>query len=147
MVQEDNQPSRKIFLILSDGDDQSKELPKLLNELRQEGVRVHSIGIGSEGAVPIPLSRGSESSQYLQNEQGEQMSTLLDETTLRLVASTTTGSFFRSVTGRELADTIGQILMEDRLQTGWHHVQDYRDIHLPLLLLSCVFSFFLIMRI
>jgi len=147
MVQKDNQATRKIFLILSDGDDQSTELPGLLNELRQEGIRIHSIGIGSEKAVPIPLSRGSETSQYLENEQGEQMSTLLDETTLRLVASTTTGSFFRSVTGRELADTIGEILMEGRMQTGWHHSQQYKDIHLPLLLLSCIFSFYLILRI
>jgi len=147
MVQKDNQPTRKIFLILSDGDDQSTELATLLYELRQEDIRVHSIGIGSETAVPIPLSRGSDESQYLLDEQGEQMSTLLDETTLRLVASTTAGSFFRSETGREVSETIRQILAEGRLQTGWHQVEDYKDIHLPLLILSCVFSFFLILRI
>jgi len=147
MVQKDNQPTRKIFLILSDGEDQSTELPKLLTELRQEDITVHSIGIGSENAVPIPLARSRGSSLYLEDDQGEQISTLLDETTMRLIASTTTGSFFRSVTGRELADTIRQIMIEDRLQTGWHHLQDYKDIHLPLLLLSCIFSFFLILRI
>jgi Ca-activated chloride channel family protein len=147
LVQKDKQATRKLFLILSDGDDQGVELATLLNELRQDNIRVHTIGIGSEYAVPIPLSRGSDESHHLEDEQGEPLITLLNEASLRMIASTTTGSFFRSVTGRELASTIKQILLDDRQQTGWQSLQDYRDIHLPFLILSFVTTFFLILRI
>jgi Ca-activated chloride channel family protein len=147
VTRKDGKPTRKIFLLLSDGDDQGEKLPALLNELRGEDIRVHSIGIGTDSAVPIPTTLEVDIQEYLVNDEGEQLMTQLDETTLRMIASMTGGSFFRSTTGHELADFMKQILNQERRQVGWKRSVDYQDFHVPLLMLAVISSFFLVVRV
>jgi Ca-activated chloride channel homolog len=139
--------TQKIFLILSDGDDQSEKLAGLLDQLQRKQIRVHSIGIGSDTAVPIPVAQEDGVTQYLLDEEGEQLTTQFDETTLRMVADMTGGRYFRSTTGHELADFIGEIVRQEKRQIGLKRSEDYMELHIPLLLLACVASLFLLVKI
>lgn len=139
-------PSRKIFLVLSDGDDQSEKLTGLLNQLQQEQIRVHSIGIGSDTAVPIPVVQEDGMTEYLQDEEGAQLTTQFNESTLRMVADMTGGRFFRSTTGHELADFIAQIVRQEKRQTGWKRSEEYMELYVPLLLLAGMASFLLLVK-
>jgi von Willebrand factor type A domain len=56
VAKKDDRPTRKRFLLVSDGEDYGTELTSALNTFRAEGYRVDCIGIGSEQAVPIPLN-------------------------------------------------------------------------------------------
>jgi Ca-activated chloride channel family protein len=147
MTKKDNSPTRKIFLLVSDGDDQSEKLTALLADLQGQNIRVHSIGIGSENPVPIPVSHQGDDIEYLEDEEGRQLTTQFDESTLRTVASMTGGSFFRSTTGHELAGFMHQVVAQEQRQTGWRHVVDYIDIHVPLLMLGCLATFFLVIKV
>jgi Ca-activated chloride channel homolog len=121
--------TQKIFLILSDGDDQSEKLAGLLDQLQRKQIRVHSIGIGSDTAVPIPVAQEDGVTQYLLDEEGEQLTTQFDETTLRMVADMTGGRYFRSTTGHELADFIGEIVRQEKRQIGLKRSEDYMELH------------------
>ena len=141
----DSSATPKTFLLLSDGDDESMELIDFLNRLDDEGIRVHTIGIGSDRAVPIPLA-GEGGEAYLQDEEGNQLTTLFDESTLRQVASMTGGSFFRSETGHDLADALKSVIQKEQTQVGWERSVDFIDLYIPLLTISSLATLLLIVK-
>ena len=140
-------PARKIFLVLSDGDDQSEKLVAMLDQLQRNNIRVHSIGIGTETAVPMPIGEEGGETQYLEDEEGNQLTTQFDESTLRMVADMTGGRFFRSTTGHELADFIAEIVRQEKRQIGFKRSEEFMDLHIPLLLLASLASIFLLVKI
>lgn len=145
LADRDTEGTGKIFLLLSDGDDRRGSLRELLGVLQEQGVRVHTVGIGSEYEVPIPDPRPG-AVDYLQDEEGNPLTTRLDETTLRLVASMTGGSFFRSTTGSELPGFLQRIVSGEQRQVGWRSTVEYFDVHLPLLAFSAFTGFFLLLK-
>jgi Ca-activated chloride channel homolog len=147
MVSRDEAPTKKTFLLLSDGDDESTELIDYLNQLSDAGIRVHTIGIGTEQPVPIPVTYTDGIAEYLLDEEGNQITSRFNESTMRQVASMTHGSFFRSTTGHELSDSLSEVVRLEQKQTGWKRTIEYVDMYGPLLLLSCVTFFFILIRI
>jgi Ca-activated chloride channel family protein len=146
MAQDDDSPGGDIFLLLSDGDDESTGLPDYLDRLKDAGIRVHTIGIGSSESVPIPLAGTGEDTMYLQGEDGNQLTTRFDESTLRKVASMTHGSFFRSETGHDLAGALKEVVQQEQKQVGWKSSVDFVDLYVPLLIATCISTFFLFIK-
>jgi len=140
-------PAQKIFLVLSDGDDQSEKLAGLLDQLQRKQIRVHSIGIGTDTAVPIPIAQEDGITRYLEDEEGNELTTQFDESTLRMVADMTGGRFFRSNTGHEMADFIGEIVRQEKHQIGLKRSEEYMELHIPLLLLASLATFFLLVKV
>ena len=143
----DKELTQKIFLVLSDGDDQSEKLTGLLNQMQTEQIRVHTIGIGTETAVPIPVAEVNGITEYMQDEEGKQLTTQFDESTLRMVADMTGGRFFRSTTGHDLVDMLNQIVQQERHQTGWKHTAEYMELYVPLLMLAGMCCMLLLVKI
>ena len=54
VARKDDRKTRKIFVLLSDGEDYGGELNRQLAVYRQEGHHINSIGIGSDEEVPVP---------------------------------------------------------------------------------------------
>jgi Ca-activated chloride channel family protein len=71
------------------------------------GIRVHAIGIGSRGRAVIPVESPLGGTVY------QKVDADLDETTLRVVAGTTGGSYFRADDRRVLVHVFREI---DRLE-------------------------------
>jgi Ca-activated chloride channel homolog len=147
MARKDESGTKKTFLLVSDGDDESTELADFLSELNDAGIKVHTIGIGTEQPVPIPVSYENGMVEYLLDEEGNQLTTRFEESTMRQVAAMTRGSFFRSTTGHEVSASLNQVVKQEQKQTGWKRTEDYIDIYTPLLLLTCVAMFFLFIRV
>jgi Ca-activated chloride channel family protein len=146
MVSKDEMQTKKTFLLVSDGDDESTELIDYLNQLNDAGIRVHTIGIGTDLSVPIPLGYQDGVAEYLMDEEGNQLTTQFSESTLRQVASMTHGSFFRSSTGHELADSLNEVVRQEQKQTGWKRTVEHMDLYSPLLLFACIAIFYLFIR-
>ena len=128
VASKDDRPSRKRFLIVSDGEDYGTELREALETFRAEGLRVDCIGIGSDAAVPIPLpSEGEET--FLRDDFGRRVTTTFEEATLRRVAATTGGRFIRSTSGTELARALADVATGQRKQIGWRTSTEYRDLY------------------
>jgi len=128
VARKDDRPSRKRFLMVSDGEDYGTELREALETFRAEGLRVDCIGVGSDRAVPIPLpSEGEET--YLLDDAGRRVTTRFEEATLRRVATTTGGRFVRSTSGTELARAIADVAKGERTPIGWRTATEYRDLY------------------
>ena len=129
VAQKDNRPTRKLFLVVSDGEDYGDDLRKALTTFRAEGRRVHCIGIGSDQPVPIPLVDNEGRESFLKDDNGRLVRTQFSETTLRQIAVATGGRYVRSATGGELAGEIDDIVKGERKLLGWKTSTDYRDLY------------------
>ena len=129
VAKKDDRPTRKRFLLVSDGEDYGTELAAALDTFRAEGYRVDCIGIGSEQAVPIPLTASDDPDSYLKDDAGRRVTTTFEEATLIRVAAATGGRYVRSATGTELARAIGDVVRGDRRILGWRSATEYRDLY------------------
>jgi Ca-activated chloride channel family protein len=129
VARKDNRPTRKRFLLVSDGEDYGAELAAALDAFRAEGYRVDCIGIGSDAAVPIPLTAFDAEESYLRDDAGRRVTTKFEEATLVQVAATTGGRYMRSSSGTGLARAIADVVKGDRRILGWRTSTDYRDLY------------------
>ena len=129
VARKDGRPTRKVFLLLSDGEDHGAELDRQLALFRTEGRRVHCIGIGGDTPTPIPIVDADGREDVLQDESGRPVQTAFDESTLRRVAAETGGRYFRSTTGGELAAAVDEVLAGEARILGWRTTTEYRDVY------------------
>jgi len=129
VAQKDDRPTRKLFVLISDGEDYGAELDGALAAFREEDRRVHCIGIGSDDDVPIPLRQPDGREVFLRDDAGRAVTTKFDESTLRRIAATTGGRYVRSTTGGELARAIADIVKGERKVIGWRTSTEYRDLY------------------
>ena len=136
VARKDNRQTRKVFLLVSDGEDFGAELSNQIAIFSAQGLRVHCIGIGSETAAPIPLAAAQGRETYLRDEQGRLVKTRFAESTLRRIAAATGGRYIRSTTGGELAKGLEEIVKGERRIVGWRTTTEYRDVYPAMLALA-----------
>jgi Ca-activated chloride channel family protein len=101
----------RVLILVTDGEDHEGEIDTQLERAISGNVRIHTVGIGSTEGVPIPEGTGELGRQgFLRDDEGNVVTTRLDEATLRAVAEATGGQFVRVASGvtafAELVDEI-----------------------------------------
>lgn len=129
VAQKDDRPTRKLFLLVSDGEDYGADLQNALATFRRESRPVHCIGVGSDSGMPIPLRQPGGQEAFLRDDAGRLVTTKFEESTLRRIAAATGGRYVRSTTGRELAGAIADIVKGERKLRGWRTSTEYRDLY------------------
>ena len=129
VANKDDRPTRKLFLVVSDGEDYGSELKRALEMARGAGFRVNCIGVGGDDPVPIPLRTPEGRETFLRDDAGRQITTRFSENTLRGIAAATGGRYMRSTTGGELQRAIGEIVAGERRILGYRTLTDYRDLY------------------
>lgn len=132
---------KRVFILVSDGEDHGKELESAIQEVKRIGIKVHTIGIGSKEGAPIPISWQERKIRYVEDNQGNKIITRFDERTLRWIAEETGGNAYRSFTGQELENIFREIVLNEREIEGFKKVIEYEDIYQGFLLAA--FSIFL----
>lgn len=77
----------KVIILLTDGEDQGGRIDPLAGKelAKAYGIRVYTIGVGSEGYAPVPTADGTR-----------QQKVNIDEKLLRMIATETGGLYFRA---------------------------------------------------
>ena len=131
VANKDDRPTRKLFLIVSDGEDYGSELKRAIEMARTAGFRVNCIGVGGDDPVPIPLRNPEGRETYLRDDAGRQITTHFSETTLRGIASATGGRYIRSTSGAELQRAISEIVSGERRILGYRRSRNTATSILP----------------
>jgi Ca-activated chloride channel homolog len=100
----------RVIILVTDGVNNSGSIdPRIAAQLAaRSGIKVYAIGVGSEGPVPLPVKRqnpftGQTETVYT-HIRGE-----LDEPTLKAIADTTGGEYFRATDARALSNVLRRI--------------------------------------
>ncbi len=120
----------KVILLLTDGENNRGTVdPRTAAAAAQSlGIKVYTIGVGTEGEAPIPTGRGLSGFRY------EVLPVRIDEPLLRDIAATTGGRYFRAKDSEALSRIFKQI---DGLEKTPIHVTryvKYDEIARPLML-------------
>lgn len=129
VARKDDRRTRKIFVLLSDGEDYGGELNRQLAVYRQEGHHINAVGIGSDEEVPVPEILPDGREVPLRDEAGRIVRTKFDETTMRELASNSGGRYLRSRAAGDLTRALHEIEQGERKLVGWRTTTDYRDLY------------------
>ncbi|WP_208644765.1 MULTISPECIES: vWA domain-containing protein [Mucilaginibacter] len=114
----DSEAKSKVVILLTDGSNNSGSIPPVTAAeiAKQFGVRVYTVGIGTNGYAPYPV-------QTPMGVQYQRMKVDIDEGTLGKIASITGGKYFRATNNSALKDIYEQI---DKLEKAKIDVTQYR---------------------
>jgi len=86
----------RVVILLTDGEQQAGDVLAVAEKAREDGIVVHTIGVGTPGGEPIPVrNERGEVSDYVRDASGQPVLSRLDETTLSELALATGGKYFR----------------------------------------------------
>ena len=136
IARKDDRRTRKIFVLLSDGEDYGGEVSRQLAVYRQEGHHINSIGIGSDNEVPVPEILPDGTEVPLRDEAGRIVRTRFEESMLRELATSTGGRYLRSRTGGDLTKALHEIEAGERKLVGYRTTTEYRDLYPAALILA-----------
>ncbi|HGY56207.1 MAG TPA: VWA domain-containing protein [Caldithrix abyssi] len=101
----------KVLILITDGEDHETKPVEAAEEAAKEGVKIYTIGLGSEQGVPIPLyDRYGNRIGFKKDREGNVVTTKLDAATLQKIAYITGGKYYISSAGEtELEDIFDEI--------------------------------------
>jgi len=88
----------RAIVLVTDGEDQGGDGIAAAEEAARRGIRVYTIGVGSEDGEPIPLP-DDQGGGFKKDRRGEIVMTALDVESLERIALATGGEFHRATTG------------------------------------------------
>ncbi len=108
-----NEEISKIILVITDGEDHEDNPVYQARAAAEKGIIVHTVGMGLPGGAPIPMKGGRG---FLRDQNGNVVTTALDEKTLQEIASAGNGIYVRASNNpNSLDDIIDEI---DKLKKG-----------------------------
>ena len=115
---EKSKTRRRVFVLLSDGDDTAKQLDKPLGDTMKSGIKVYTFGLGTANGsyVPLIMTGGLKGQvvQYLQREGGTRLISHAEMGTMRDISDRTGGRFTRGENARAVDAAIDEILVTGR---------------------------------
>ena len=127
----------KIIILLTDGENTAgEENPLQAAELaRSEGIKIYTIGAGSNGIAPIRLTDPFTGQSILQS-----MPVRIDEELLKEISSRTGGSYFRATSGDGLQKVYNAIDKLERTEMDQNLFRQYNEYYGSFLLLGLMFG-------
>lgn len=107
---DDEEQTNRVLIIISDGEDHSKEATSVAEEANEAGIRIFTIGVGEVQGGPIPEKRNGIVINYKKDNQGETVITRLDEETLKNIAAEANGIYINGKNTSDVVKTIGDLL-------------------------------------
>ena len=103
---DDEEQTNRVLIIISDGEDHNDLSVEVAGAAFKEGIKIYTIGVGSEKGAPIPLKRNGVIISYKKDQNNETVITKLNEKTLRLIANEAKGTY---IVGNQTAAVVEQI--------------------------------------
>ena len=115
----------KVVILLTDGDNNAGDFdPVQAADLAKSmGVKIYTIGVGTRGSAPVPVQDPFTGRQEIQ-----WIEVNIDEDTLKKIAATTGGKYFRATDTESLAAIYREIDQLEKTKVEARHLVDYREL-------------------
>lgn len=130
----------RVIVLISDGEDVSGDVAPALRSLKEAGIRIYAVAIGSETGEPIPLVKNGQVVGYQKDGRGETVLTRLDRAGLARIADATGGELFHEPRGVAMAEVVERIdaLQKSELESriSVRYAERFQQVAAPGLLLA-----------
>ena len=106
----DAEQTNRVLVIISDGEDHNDLNLGVAKAAAKEGIKIFTIGVGSEKGGPIPLKRNGVVMRYKKTQKGETVITKLNPNTLTAIAEEANGLFIQGQNTKQVTEKIAEIL-------------------------------------
>ena len=106
----DAEQTNRVLVIISDGEDHKDLNLDVAKAAAKEGIKIFTIGVGSEKGGPIPLKRNGVVMRYKKNQKGETVITKMNSNTLTAIAEEANGLFIQGQNTKQVTEKIAEIL-------------------------------------
>jgi Ca-activated chloride channel family protein len=124
---------RRIFILLSDGDDSSGAWSEVLRGVINAKIKVYTFGLGSaNGAyVPLVMAGGINGSvvKYIVREDGARIISEAQSKTLREISEKTSGLYWRGESNRQVDEALDELLVRGRPVAGYSANPVRKDLY------------------
>jgi Ca-activated chloride channel family protein len=147
----DGKAKSKSIILLTDGSNNTGVVAPITaaDIARKFGIKIYTIGVGSNGTADYPVAI-----DYAGNIQYQRMPVVIDEATLKKIASTTGGKYFRATSGGVLSNIFKEIDQLEKTHMDvqrFTHTEDHYEpwalLLLGLLLLSLLMDYTILRHI
>jgi Ca-activated chloride channel family protein len=122
----------RIIILVTDGVNNSGSIEPMTAAriAARDGIKIYTIGVGSRGAVPIPLKRQDPFT-------GDIVTTYqlvradLDEETLAAIARTTSGEYFRATDAATMSEILDRIDKLEKTRLSAPKSENVQELYLP----------------
>jgi Ca-activated chloride channel family protein len=128
-------PTQKAIIIVSDGENTEGNITTAVQEAKERGVRVYTIGMGTPDGGPIPMYNNSGTRvDYKRDRTGSIVLSRLEEQTLQQIALSTGGTYRRATSGgNEINDIFNELAALEKTEMGSLQVTGFEEqFHYPL---------------
>ena len=138
----DEDQTNRVLILLSDGEDHQGETEEIARKAAEEGIRIVTIGVGTEKGGPIPIRENGLVQAYKKNNQGETVITRLDPETLEEIAAAANGEYIDGRVTNEVVEQVTEILQSmDKKEFESQQIAQYKDRFQIFVGLALIFLF------
>lgn len=111
---DDKSKTSKLLILISDGEDHSEGAQAAAEEANKQGMRIITIGLGTEKGGTIPLKRNGIVESYQRDNNDQVVVTKLNRASLEAIAKATKGGYVNGNATKEVVEYIKSTL--DKIQ-------------------------------
>ena len=125
---DDEEQTNRVLFIISDGEDHEGNVASIAEEAANEGIKIFTIGVGTEKGGPIPLKQNGIVQRYKKDSQGETVITKLNPTILQEIAEEANGTYIDGSNTKSVVDQVTEILQNmDKTEFEAKQFADFKD--------------------
>jgi Ca-activated chloride channel family protein len=123
----DDQTNR-FLIIISDGEDHQEETKQMAQNLANDGVKVYTVGVGTEKGAPIPMRLNGSMIGYKKDRQGETVITKRQPDILAEIADVANGKYVDgNITDNPVKEISEIIANAQKSEFETKQFSDYKD--------------------
>ena len=123
-----DEQTNRFLIIISDGEDHQEETKQMAQNLANEGVKIFTIGIGTEKGGPIPLRINGSMIGYKKDRKGETVITKRTPKVLEGIANAANGKYIDGNVTQKPVNIISEIIANaEKNEFETKQFADYKD--------------------
>jgi Ca-activated chloride channel family protein len=123
-----NDNKHKALIIITDGENHEDNAIESAKKANEEGLVIHTVGMGSPEGAPIPIYKNGQQIDFLKDHDGHIVVTRLDQLTLEKIAAEGKGQFVRASNSDDGLNTIlNEVMKMNKKTFGAKVFTEYED--------------------
>jgi Ca-activated chloride channel family protein len=123
-----DEQTNRFLIIISDGEDHQEETKQVAQNLANEGVKIYTVGVGTERGSPIPMRLNGAMIGYKKDNKGETVITKRVPEVLQGIADASNGKYIDgNITENPVSEIAEIIANAEKSEFETKQFSDYKD--------------------